>query len=66
MGRALQYKARLAALGLEEIQGVDYHKVCSTVASICSIRIALLTMTANNMEVYQFNVKNAFFNGKFR
>ena len=55
------YKARIAAKGFRQVQGVDYNEIFSTVAMLKSVRIMLAIVTC--YEIWQMDVKTTFFNG---
>ena len=55
------YKARLVAKGFQQVQGVDYNEIFSTVAMLKSVRIMLAIATI--YEIWQMDVKTAFLNG---
>ena len=52
------YKARLVAKGLQQVQGVDYNELFSTVVMLKSVQIML--EVAIFYEIWQMDVKTAF------
>nr|GEV10073.1 retrovirus-related Pol polyprotein from transposon TNT 1-94 [Tanacetum cinerariifolium] len=59
-------KARLAAQGYSQEEGIDYDKTFAPVARMEAIRIFLAFSTYMNFQVYQIDVKSAFLNGKLK
>ena len=63
VGKVETFKARLVAKGYTQKEGIDYEETFSLVAMLKSIRI-LLSITAHyDYEIWQMDVKTAFFNG---
>ena len=62
-GKVVTYKARLVANGYRQCQGVDYDETFAPVAMVKSIRILLAIATYFDYEIWQMDVKTAFFNG---
>ena len=60
-GNITVYKARLVAKGFQQVQGVDYDEIFSTVAMFKSVRIMLAIATF--YEIWQMDVKTIFLNG---
>ncbi|GJY28544.1 retrovirus-related pol polyprotein from transposon TNT 1-94 [Tanacetum coccineum] len=56
-------KARLVAQGYNQQEGRDYDETYTTVARLESIRILLVIACANDIKLYQSDVKSAFLNG---
>ena len=62
-GKVETFKARLVAKGYIQKEGIDYEETFSLVAMRKSIRI-LLSITAHyDYEIWQIDVKTAFFSG---
>ncbi|GJV39355.1 retrotransposon protein, putative, ty1-copia subclass [Tanacetum coccineum] len=57
------YKARLVAKGFTQTYRVDYEETFSPVADIRAIRILIAITVFYDYEIWQMNVKTAFFNG---
>ncbi|GJS82851.1 retrovirus-related pol polyprotein from transposon TNT 1-94 [Tanacetum coccineum] len=57
-------KARLAAQGYTQEEGIDYDKVFAPVARIEAIRLFLAYASFKDFVVYQMDVKSAFLYGK--
>ena len=55
------YKARLVAKGFWQVQGVGYDEIFSLIAMLKSVWIMLAIATF--YEIWQMDVKTAFFNG---
>ncbi|GJZ19974.1 retrotransposon protein, putative, ty1-copia subclass [Tanacetum coccineum] len=62
-GAVHTYKARLVAKGFTQTYGVDYEETFSPVADIRAIRILIAIVAFYNYEIWQMDVKTAFFNG---
>ncbi|GKF78854.1 retrotransposon protein, putative, ty1-copia subclass, partial [Tanacetum coccineum] len=57
------YKARLVAKGYTQTYMVDYEETFSPVADIRAIRIHISIAAFDDDEIWQMDVKTAFFNG---
>ena len=65
-GSIQRYKARLAAKGFTQANGIDYFETFSSVAKLNSIS-AILSLAANfDWPLYQMDVKNAFLHGDLK
>ena len=62
----IRNKARLAAQGYSQIEGVDYDETFAPVARMESIRILLALACQLKFKLYQMDVKIAFLNGMFK
>jgi Reverse transcriptase (RNA-dependent DNA polymerase) len=62
-GHLIVYKARLAAKGFTQVEGIDYDETFSTVVKFQSIRILLAIDIFHDYEIWQMNVKTTFLNG---
>ena len=62
-GKVETFKARLVAKGYSQKQGLDYEETFSPVAMIKTIRIMLAIAAYHDYEIWQMDVKTAFFNG---
>nr|GEY55703.1 hypothetical protein [Tanacetum cinerariifolium] len=61
----LQNKARLAAKGYRQEEGIDFEESFASVAHIEAIKI-FIENAAKNMIIYQMDVKTAFLNGELK
>lgn len=59
-GSVERYKARLVAKGFSQIGGVHYFETSSPVAQMNSVKIFLSIAAANDLNVHQLDVKQAF------
>nr|GEX44349.1 hypothetical protein [Tanacetum cinerariifolium] len=57
------YKSRLVAKGYTQTPGIDYEETFSPVAGIRAIRILIAISAYYDYEIWQMDVKTAFFNG---
>ena len=57
------YKTRLVAKGLTQEYGIDYEETFALVTRISSICTLLAVAAASKWDIFQLDVKNAFFNG---
>ncbi|GJX90499.1 zinc finger, CCHC-type containing protein [Tanacetum coccineum] len=62
-GSVQQYKARLVAKGFTEVEGLDYRETFAPVARMTSVRVLLSVVAAQNRELHQMDVDNAFLHG---
>jgi hypothetical protein len=62
-GSVDRYKARLAAKGFTQCEGIDFKETFSPVIKFDSIRTILSVATAEDMNITQFDVKTAFLYG---
>nr|GEV99237.1 retrovirus-related Pol polyprotein from transposon TNT 1-94 [Tanacetum cinerariifolium] len=62
----LKNKARLAAKGYRQEEGIDFEVSFASVAWIKAIRIFIANSIHKTMSVYQMDVKTAFLNGVLR
>ena len=62
-GSIERYKARLVAKGFTQEYGIDYEETFVPVACISSVCAILAVATARKWDLFQMDVKNAFFNG---
>jgi hypothetical protein len=61
-----QYKARIVALGYQQIYGVDYSETYSPVARLTSLRILLAISSHYGLLVNQMDVDTAFLNAELK
>ena len=57
------YKARLVTKAFQQVQGVDYNEILSTVVMLKSVRIMLAIAAFYDYEIWQMDVRTAFLNG---
>ena len=57
------FKARLVAKGYTQKEGIDHEETFSLVAMLKFIRIFLSITAHYDYEIWQMDVKTAFFNG---
>ncbi|KMQ85934.1 gag-pol polyprotein [Lasius niger] len=62
--RALRFKARLCARGFLQEKGLDFTEIFSPVVCYDLLRVLLATVTQEDLEMVQFNVRTAFLYGK--
>ena len=63
-GSIERYKARFVAKGFTQKYGIDYKETFAPVACISSVHALLVVATTSKWDLFQMDVKNAFFNGK--
>ncbi|GJR29612.1 retrovirus-related pol polyprotein from transposon TNT 1-94, partial [Tanacetum coccineum] len=66
LGGILKNKARLAARGYRQGEGIDFEESFAPVARLETVRIFLAFAAHMNMTVYQMDVKTTFLNGILR
>lgn len=59
-----RYKARLCAKGFHQCAGIDFSETFSPVIKLVTIRVVLSIALANNWDLIQLDVNNAFLHGK--
>ncbi|WJZ95359.1 hypothetical protein VitviT2T_014135 [Vitis vinifera] len=62
-GSVERYKARLVAKGFTQEYGIDYEETFAPIARISSVRALLAVAAARKWDLFQMDVKYAFFNG---
>ena len=62
-GNVTVYKARLVAIGFQQIQGVDYDETFSPITKLNTVRILLAIAAYYDYEIWQMDVKTALLNG---
>jgi len=65
-GLVSKYKARLAAKGYVQRQGVDFDEVFAPMARLESLRLLLAHATNEGWAVHHMDVKSAFLNGELQ
>ena len=62
-GNISVFKVRLVEKGYKQVHGIDYDETFSPVAILKSIRVLLAIVAFYDYEIWQMDVKTAFFNG---
>lgn len=62
-GAIERYKARLVCCGNHQVEGEDYEETFAMVAKMDMVQTLLQVAVANNWEVHQMDVHNAFLHG---
>ena len=65
-GAVKQYKARIVALGYQQVYGVDYSETYSPVARLTSLRMLLAISSYFGLLVHQMDVDTAFLNAELK
>nr|GEW59482.1 retrovirus-related Pol polyprotein from transposon TNT 1-94 [Tanacetum cinerariifolium] len=65
-GGVLKNKARLAAQGFMQDEGIDLEESFASVARIEAIRIFIANAAKKNMMIFQMDVQTAFLNGELK
>jgi hypothetical protein len=65
-GAIERFKARLVARGFSQVKGIDFQETFALTIRIDSLRILLVIAALEDLEVYQFDVNNAFTKAKLR
>lgn len=63
-GVVIQYKAHLVAQGFSQVPGVNYFNTFVPVAKLALIHAVLAIAAADDLEMYQIDIKGAYLNGE--
>ena len=63
-GKVIRNKARLVCKGYAQVEGLDFEEAFAAVARMEAIRMFLAYSCFQNFNVYQMDIKSAFFNGE--
>jgi hypothetical protein len=62
----VKHKARLAACGFVQQEGIDFNEVFTSVARMESVRLLLALAAQEGWQVHHMDVKSAFLNGDLK
>ena len=63
-GNVIQYKACLVAQGFSQVPDVNYSDTFAPVVKLAVIRSVLTMVTAEDLELHQIDIKEAYLNGE--
>lgn len=62
-GKVEQLKARLFAIGYNQVEGIDFHSTFSPITNHGTIHIVIVIVVAYNWPLHQIGVTNTFLDG---
>lgn len=65
-GSIERYKARLVARGFSQVLGEDYNETFAPTVRMDTLRMFLATVASEDLECYQWDIKNAFTESKLK
>jgi hypothetical protein len=65
-GVVIRNKARLAAKGYSQVEGLDFEETFAPIARLESIHILLAYVTHHDFKLYEMDIKSAFLNGHIK
>ena len=60
-----RYKVRLVAKGYTQTYGMDYLEIFAPIAKMNTVRVLLSLVAKHNLDLQQFDIRNAFLHGNF-
>jgi len=63
-GNVVYYKTCLVVQEFSQVSGIDYFDTYVSIAQLSSIYTILTIVAAQNIEIYQIDIKGAYLNGK--
>ena len=63
-GNVVYYKAYLVVQEFSQVPGIDYFDTYASIAQLSSVHTILTIAAAENIEIYQIDIKRVYLNGK--